>query len=153
MFTINGLNGEDFKYLYALSDDQLKEHGAIRIKVDKQDAYPDRITLKEIPVGEYAILLNHQYLDRPSPYRGRHAIFIWQGQIQPSVLKNTLPEVMQTRLISLRAFDRNDMMIEATLSSGDGITRSIEGMLAIKQVEYILAHNAIQGCFSCRISR
>ncbi|WP_369790744.1 DUF1203 domain-containing protein [Rouxiella sp. WC2420] len=153
MFIIKGLDGSDFQHLYELSDHELSKRGAVRIKVNEYPSYPDRITLRDIPLGENAILLNHLYLNSHSPYRGSHAIFIWEGKIQPAVLKNTLPEVMQTRLISLRAFDINDMLVVATISSGYEIETSIQNMFKQPQIEFILAHNAKQGCFSCRITR
>lgn len=152
-FLISGLAGSDFEHLYGLSDEDLREHRAIRIRVDQYPAYPDRITLRDIPVGENAILLNHHYLDSASPYSGSHAIFIWEGKLKPAVLKNTLPEVMQARIIALRAFDRNDIMIDATISSGTEIKEAILNLLANPLTEYILAHNAKRGCFSCRITR
>ncbi|TKI02525.1 DUF1203 domain-containing protein [Martelella alba] len=152
-YIITGLNGREFKHLYGLSDDELKGYGAIRIKVDNYPAYPDRITLEDIPVGENGILLNHTYLDGPSPYRGSHAIFIWEGKIEPAVLQDCLPEVMRKRIMSLRAFDENDMLINASVVSGEEVEEEIFRMFGIAQTEYILAHNAKQGCFSCKITR
>lgn len=152
-YVIHGLNGGKFKHLYGLSEEKLKTHGAIRIKVDKYPAYPDRITLTDIPVGEYCILLNHTYLEGPSPYRGSHAIFIWEGKIEPMVLRDSIPDVMRNRLMSLRAFDENDMMIDASVVSGEEVEKGILTLFDISQTKYILAHNAKQGCFSCRITR
>jgi len=152
-FIISGLNGNNFQHLYGLSDGELKVYGAVRFNVDKHPSYPDRITLTDIPVGEHAILLNHTYLDSRSPYRGMHAIFIWEGKIEPKVLKDEIPEVMHNRIISLRAFDENDMMIEGVISSSEDIKKKILEFFKIPEVKFILAHNAKQGCFSCRITR
>lgn len=152
-FIISGLNGNSFQHLYGLSDDELKAYGAIRFNVDKYPSCPDRITLTDIPVGKHAILLNHTYLDSRSPYRGTHAIFIWEGKIEPQVLKDEIPEIMQNRMISLRAFDQNDMMIEAGVVSSEDIKETILAFFQISEVEFIHAHNAKQGCFSCRITR
>lgn len=152
-YLIKGLNGSDFEHLYGLSDRKLKEHGAIRIKVDKSQAYPDRISLRYIPVGEYAILLNHTYLDSPTPYRGSHAIFIWEGKSEAAILIDCIPEVMNSRIMSLRAFDNNDMMIDAEIASDEEIEEKILTYFENTQIKYILAHNAKQGCFSCRITR
>ncbi len=152
-FTIEGLNGSDFEHLYGLSDERLKEVGAIRARVDEYPSYPDRITLRDIPIGEYAILMNHHYLRSNSPYQGSHAIYIWEGKTEPAVIINAIPEVMKKRVISLRAFDKNDMIIDAVIASGEEIKQAILSHLAVPKTTYILAHNAKQGCFSCRITR
>lgn len=152
-YIIKGLNGSDFEHLYGLSDRKLQEHGAIRIKVDKPQAYPDRISLRDIPVGEHAILLNHTFLDRPTPYRGSHAIFIWEGKKEATVLIDRIPDVMRSRIISLRAFDDNDMMIDAAIAANEAIEENILIFFENTHIKYILAHNAKQGCFSCRITR
>ncbi|MEA9392356.1 DUF1203 domain-containing protein [Acerihabitans sp. TG2] len=151
-YIIKGLDGSVFEHLYGLSDCKLQEHGAIRINVDKPQAYPDRISLRDIPVGEYAILLNHTFLDSPTPYRGSHAIFIWEGKKEAAILTDCIPEVMISRTISLRAFDNNDMMIDAAIASNEKIEENILIFFENTQIKYILAHNAKQGCFSCRIT-
>ena len=152
-FIIRGLNGRAFSHLYGLSDDELRKKGAIRIPVDEYPCYPDRITLRDIPAGETGILLNHTYLDTDSPYRGSHAIFIWEGQSEEGVFRDTIPEVMQKRMISLRDFDHRDMLIEATIAQPGEVKEHILSLFKNDQVDFILAHNARQGCFSCRVER
>ena len=152
-FIIKGLDGRAFCDLYGLTDNELREKGAIRIHVDEYPCYPDRITLRDIPVGETEILWNHTYLDTDSPYRGSHAIFIWEGQSQRGVYRDTIPEVMQKRMMSLRGFDGRDMLIEATIAQPGEVREHILSLFKNDQVDFILAHNARQGCFSCRIER
>ncbi|WP_241595397.1 DUF1203 domain-containing protein [Rosenbergiella epipactidis] len=152
-FIITGLSGHPFSHLYGLTDDELLNQGAIRVSVDHYPSFPDRITLRDIPIGETALLLNHTYLDTQSPYKGSHAIFIWEGQWQAGVYQNVLPEVMKNRILSLRGFDSRDMLIEATLAQPGEAKEQILSLLSNDKVAFILAHNAKQGCFSCRIER
>lgn len=152
-FIIRGLNGRAFSHLYGLTDDELREKGAIRIPVDEYPGYPDRITLRDIPAGETGILLNHTYLDTDSPYRGSHAIFIWEGQSEEGFFRDTIPEVMQKRMISLRGFDHRDMLIEAAIAQPGEAEEQILSLFKNDKIDFILAHNARQGCFSCRVER
>lgn len=152
-FIITGLSGHQFSHLYGLNSDNLIAQGALRVSVDQYPGFPDRITLRDIPVGENALLLNHQYLDTQSPYKGAHAIFIWEGQFDAGRYSNILPEIMERRILSLRGFDSQDMLIDARLAQRGEATAQILSLLSNDKVEFILAHNAKQGCFSCRIER
>jgi len=60
---------------------------------------------------------------------------------------------MERRILSLRGFDSQDMLIEATLAQPGEAKKQILSLLGNDKVEFILAHNAKQGCFSCRIER
>jgi len=152
-FKITGLDGNNFSHLYGLSDDKLKAQGVVRFSIDEYPSYPDRITLRDIPAGETGLLLNHIFLDTKSPYKGSHAIFIWEGQLNAAVYIDTIPEVMERRIISLRGFDDKDMLIEANIAQPGEAKEHILSLLMDDRIAYILAHNAKQGCFSCRIER
>ena len=115
-FKITGLDGNDFSHLYGLPDDKLKSQGVVRFSIDEYPSYPDRITLRDIPAGETGLLLNHVFLDTNSPYKGSHAIFIWEGQLNAAVYIDTIPEVMERRIMSFRGFDDKDMLIEANIA-------------------------------------
>jgi len=152
-FKITGLDGNDFSHLYGLPEDRLKSQGVIRLSIDEYPIYPDRITLRDIPVGETGLLLNHTFLDTHSPYKGSHAIFIWEGQLDAAVYVDTLPEVMERRIMSFRGFDTQDMLIEARIAQPDEAREHILSLFTDNRIAYILAHNAKQGCFSCRVER
>jgi hypothetical protein len=66
---------------------------------------------------------------------------------------NEIPEVMQTRLLSLRAYDKGGMMVEADVAQGEHVAPMIHRMLDNANVEFIHAHNAKPGCFAARIDR
>lgn len=67
--------------------------------------------------------------------------------------QNVLPEVMKNRIFSLRGFDSQDMLIEAILAQPGEAKKQVLSLLSSNKVEFILAHHAKQGCFSCRIER
>ncbi len=64
-----------------------------------------------------------------------------------------VPEVMRVRPISLRAFDRADLMVDADLVDGRDLEDLIARFLSNPQVVYLHAHYAKRGCYAARIER
>jgi hypothetical protein len=152
-YRISGLSPEPFQPLFRLSESELAACGIIRMRVDESPGYPDRITLREVPVGDTVLLLNHVSLNVSSPYRATHAIFVWEGATDRYDEVGLVPEVMRRRLLSLRAFDISGMMQSADVVEGTGIEAVIERMFSDASVSMIHVHNAKQGCFAGEIVR
>ena len=60
---------------------------------------------------------------------------------------------LRSRLLSLRAYDGEGMMIEADVVDGLRAEDLIERMFANTAVETIHVHYARRGCYACRIVR
>lgn len=152
-YTITGLSAKPYTHLYGLSDNELEAHGVKRCVADESPGYPDRIEMRDAKVGETLLLLNHVSVDKDTPFKASHAIFILEGAENTYREKNRVPPVMYNRMISLRAFDKNGMMVEAELAQGDGIEPAVKRLLEREEVSHIDAHNALRGCYSGRITR
>ncbi|MBV8603768.1 MAG: DUF1203 domain-containing protein [Pelomonas sp.] len=152
-YRILGLDPAPFAPFYGLSDDELQALGAQRVPVNTPRSAPDRVELRDADPGESVLLLNHEYLDLPSPYRGRHAIFVREGATQRYDRVNELPECMRARMLSLRAFDAAGMMVDAALAQDDAVEPLIERLLARPEVAFVHAHYALRGCYAARIER
>jgi hypothetical protein len=109
--------------------------------------------MRDASVGESLLLLNHTCQAAKTPYRASHAIFVREGAENAYDRINEVPEVMRTRLLSLRAYDGEGMMVDADVVDGKDIESVISRFFALPQVEYIHAHNAKRGCYSGRIDR
>lgn len=152
-FRILGLDPAPFLPLYGRSDDALRAQGVQRIVVDAPHAAPDRIELRDAEPGETVLLLNHEYLDAPSPYRGRHAIFVREGAVHRYEGVDAVPDALRRRLLSLRAFDEDGMMIDADVVDGSEIETLIARLFAHGRVRFVQAHHARRGCYAARIER
>jgi hypothetical protein len=152
-FRITGLSAEPFRHLYGLSDAALAEHGAKRYAVDKPVGYPDRIEMRDASPGETVLLINHVSQPADTPYRASHAIFVREGADEAYDRVDEVPDVMRLRLLSLRAFDKDGMMLDADVVEGKDIEAAIARLFANPNVDYIHAHNAKRGCYSGRIDR
>jgi hypothetical protein len=152
-FRISGLSPEPFRHLYGLSNEQLEREGVKRYVADKRPGFPDRIEMRDADIGQWLLLLNHVCQPADTPYRATHAIFIREGAEETYDRIDEVPEVMRIRLLSLRAYDSSDMMVDADVVDGREIETIIGRLFGNAQVAYIHAHNAKRGCYSGRIER
>lgn len=152
-FRIRGLDPAPFLRLYGLSDSELAARGVRRIRVDASPGYPDRIEVRDLAIGEAALLLNYEHQPAPTAYRSAHAIFVREGATAPLDLVDAIPDVIARRPISLRAFDAGGEMLDGELCDGAVLKPLIDAWLARPKVDYLHAHYARRGCFAARIER
>ncbi len=152
-FHIQGLDPAPFFPLYGLPDEELAQRGVERVRADSCPGYPDRIELRDAARGESLLLLNYEHLPHATPYRARHAIFVREGALTPFDAIDTVPEVLRTRMLSLRAFDARGHMLDADLVDGAQAEALIARLFAHPAVDFIHAHFAKRGCFAAAIRR
>ena len=152
-FQISGLSEKRFQHLNGADSGVLAEHGVERTTVDVRPGYPCRVSLRDVDIGETVLLLNYEHLPHASPYRSSHAIFVHEGSTQAVSEINQIPEMLRLRLLSVRAFDTNGMMIDADIVDGHRVEPIIKRMLSIKPVEFLHLHNAKRGCFMAQVER
>jgi hypothetical protein len=152
-FRITGLAPQPFQHLFGLSDEELAKHGATRYVADTKPGYPDRIEVRDAEPGETLILLNYVHQPADNPYHASHAIFVREGAETAYDRTNEIPDAMRLRQISLRAFDADDLMIDADLVDGREMDSVIERFFADPHIAYIQAHYAKRGCYAARIDR
>jgi len=152
-YRITGLSPEPFREFYGLPDEELAVRGVLRYIATEYSGFPDRIEMRDAKPGETLLLLNHLCQPADSPYRATHAIFVLEGAETTYDRINEIPEVMGSRLLSLRGFSKEGMMLEADVVEGSAIEPVIERLFGNQAITYIHAHNAKQGCYSGRIDR
>jgi hypothetical protein len=152
-FRIRGLAASEFDHLAGAPDERLQALGVKRMRVTAPHAAPDRISLRDAEPGETVLLLNYEHQPSESPYRSRHAIYVIEGEQRTFDAVDEVPDVMRRRLLSLRAFDAQGMMVDADVADGREAEALIERLLANPQAAYVHAHYAKRGCFAARIER
>ncbi|MCW4461694.1 DUF1203 domain-containing protein [Sphingomonas sp. BT-65] len=80
-------------------------------------------------------------------------MFVAEGAEAPARYADAVPEQLRSRLLSVRAFDADDMMIDAEVLEGAGLEAEITRMLADPRAAYLHVHNARRGCFAARVDR
>ena len=152
-FQINALPSAPFEHLFGRDDDTLRGHGAQRLIADQYPSFPCRISLEDVAIGEPVLLLNFVHQPAASPYRSSHAIFVREGARQAVLAPNEVPDQLRRRLLSVRAFDRDGMIIDGDVVEGKGLERVVESMLANASASYLHIHFAKRGCYAARVDR
>jgi len=150
-FTVTGLSPEPFRHLYGLPDADLVEFRARRV-IAGESGFPERIELRDASPGESLLLVNFEHQDADTPFRSSHAIYVREGATE-TWRGDHVPEVMRRRLLSLRAFSADGMLVEADVVAGTEAESAIDRQLANPAVAYIHAHYARPGCYAARIDR
>ena len=152
-YKITGLEPSQFAHLIGLSDEELAAHGAVRMIADTKPGFPCRVKLDDADVGEALLLVNHVSHDGNNPYRASHAIFVSESAGQAAVYQDEIPPALERRVLSLRAFDEDGMMVDAALAQPGEADEAVRRLLANEWVDHIDAHNATRGCFAAKIER
>ncbi len=151
-YRIQGLDAAPYRQFFGLLDEELAQLGIVRMTVDSP-TFPCRVSLTDREIGERVLLLNHVSHDVANPYRASHAIFVTEGAQEAAEYVDAVPPVFETRVLSLRGFDRDAMMVDALLTQPGEADAGIRKLFANPAIETIHAHNATRGCFSAKIER
>jgi hypothetical protein len=152
-FRIHALPAEPFQHLFGASTDSLVALGVERRIADSKPGFPCRVSLRDAEPGETVLLLNYEHQPANSPYRASHAIFVreYAEQARPAI--DEVPDVLRLRLLSVRAFDRAGMMVDADVVEGSELRPVLDRLLANPEVDYLHLHNAKPGCYAARVER
>ena len=152
-FQLSGLDHAQFLPLLDLTDAALSAQGIVRRQATSQPGFPCRISLEDAAIGEELLLLPYWHHQVDSPYKSLGAIYIRTGVTQAILPPGQVPDYVTRRVISIRAYDQQNMMVAADVSPGTDVAQRMEQLFCDSNVSYIHLHNAKQGCFSCLASR
>ena len=149
-FRITGLPAENFDHLFALSDPELHEQGAVRKQAP--GAVPCRISLTDATPGEEVILTNYEHHAVDSPYRMRFAIYVRKGEETYDKV-DQVPQQLRTRTLAVRSFDADGMMVDRELAEGTNLEPAIKRLFADPRAAYLHLHYAAPGCYAAKVER
>ncbi len=152
-FRISPLAAFDFSHLFGKSTEELATAGVFRVIADTKPGYPCRVSLEDAEPGESLLLVNYEHQDAPSPYRSRHAVFVREGATDASPDVDEVPESLRIRMLSVRGFDTDGMMVDADLVKGAELETLIDSLFDNDRIDYLHVHYAKPGCYAGRIDR
>ncbi len=152
-FRLEPLPIEEFLPLFKLSDEELHKRSARWLVADTKPGYPCRVTLADAEVGERVLATPFIHLDVQSPYRASGPVFVRDIAQTVSLTVNEIPIMFHHRLLSLRAYDSDGMMVDAQVIQGTELEQAIVHHFQNCDVEYQHIHNANPGCFNCTVRR
>lgn len=151
-FRIRGLPAELSAAYFSLSHEALAMRGAVRMAADHTPGYPCRISLTDAAVGDEVILLHYEHHAVASPFRSSHAIYVREGE-QTFDAVDCVPPMLRSRLLSLRAFDAQGMLLDAEVVEGSEVEALIGRLFVNPCVAYIHIHFARPGCYGALVER
>ena len=126
--------------------------GMRRMIADEKPGFPCRVSLEEAEPGERMLLTNFEHQPAHSPYRATGPIFVRENA-GAAYDGTDVPPVLRPRLLSLRAYDRDGMIVEADAVLGDDVEAALARLFARDDTVYIHIHYAKRGCYACRVDR
>ncbi|MCJ0743728.1 DUF1203 domain-containing protein [Pedobacter montanisoli] len=152
-FRLKSLDDMEFAHIFELDNLELAKINAKRIIVDKFPGFPCRVSLQDAELGEEVILLPYQYYKINSPYRASGPIFIRKVGKTANLDINEVPKMFDHRLLSLRGYDKNGIMKNASVIEGQNLREKIIQTFENEDIDYIHIHNAKPGCYNCMVER
>lgn len=132
--------------------DALRARGGVDYIADEHPGFPCRQCLRDAEIGEAMILVSHDPFSGTSPYRSASPIFLHRD---PCTRDETdeMPEQLTRRRLSVRAFDTDEMMLDAALIEGRDLAATIIHLLTNAEVERLHIHNEPRGCYAASVRR
>lgn len=152
-FRLVALPKERFAAYFAMSEAELRSHGARRMVVDDKPGYPCRVSLVDAEIGETVVLLPFMHHDVETPYRAGGPIFVRARAETAAPRAGEVPVMFRHRVLSLRGYSAEGMMAAAKVVQGTELEAAIAELFAEREVAYLHVHNAGPGCFNCRVER
>jgi len=113
-------------------------------------AFPCRRCLTDAAPGELLVLTSYDPFLGTSPYRGAGPIFVHERACEYRP-EGAVPEQLRRRLLALRGYDRDHMMVASDVVDGDDFEKGVGAMLDDEAVDYVHVHFARPGCFAVRV--
>ena len=116
---------------------------------------PCRHCLAESEIGT-PVLLGSYHFGRPhGVYWTPSPIFLHAEPCERFDGASIVPEIVLHRLVSVRAYDAEDMCIYelGVVCDGIDVERLLDRALADRRTDYANIHTARPGCFLCRVER
>ncbi|HTP75481.1 MAG TPA: DUF1203 domain-containing protein [Rhizomicrobium sp.] len=151
-FRIRGLDPAQFESLPTLCDTDLAARGMRRETIDEPHAAPCRVTLEDAEPGERVILLSFAHQTADSPYRAGGPIYVRERARVAFDRVDELPKVFSGRLLAVRAYDADGMMIHAEVADSDPRDLFTQ-FFSDPATDHIHVHYARRGCYACRVDR
>lgn len=126
----------------------LREEGGEVYVADAFPGYPCRQCLQDAAIGDELILVSHDPFTGSSPYRSASPIFLHREICAAPLFGDELPEQLTRRQLSVRAFDADELMIDAAVIDGSELAETMTRFFDQADTDLIHIHNASRGCWA-----
>jgi hypothetical protein len=121
------------------------------VVADEPHAFPCRRCMTDAEPGERLLLLPYDPFPSQSPYTAQGPIFVHADGCQAFRQNGELPAQLQRRLLAIRAYDANAMMVASDVVDGTFLEGAAQRLLDVPGAAYAHVHYARAGCLACRV--
>lgn len=152
-FQFVALDKSEFESYLKLTDEELSDFNAGWLVADADSGYPCRVSLQHAQIGERVLAISYCFQKTDSPYRASGPIFVREKAetVKPAV--NEIPGMLINSILSVRAYDTEDMLVTADIAEGVNLGVIITNQLSDNSVDYLHVHYAKHGCFNSIVCR
>jgi Protein of unknown function (DUF1203) len=125
--------------------------GGAVAEVADQSPFPVRCCLTDASADEGVLLLSVKPPCADSPYTAASPVYIHSERCAGYRADGAVPEILCSRLLSLRGYDHGHMITGTEVVQGDQLEAAAERLLATAGTAYLFVHFAGPGCYACRI--
>lgn len=122
--------------------------------VDEPKRFPCRRCLEDGLLGEKMLLIPpYDPFPAASPYTGPGPIFVHRKDCMRYQCDGSVPDQQHRRLISVRAYDANQMMTGYAVVEGKDLAERAGSFFADAKVDHLHVHYGSPGCFAMRVDK
>jgi hypothetical protein len=136
-----------------VADRLRSEAGEKTYVADEFPGYPCRQCLRDADIGDELVLVSHDPFEKRSPYRSSSPIFLHRESCAHNIDESKIPKQLERRQLSVRAFDNDEMMIDAKVVQGAELSGLLDAFFAETTTSFVDIHNASRGCWAARALR
>jgi len=115
---------------------------------------PCRRCLRDAEAGDELVLAPYDPFTLRSPYAGEGPVFVHAASCERfAPAPGAVSEQVRRRVLSVRAYDADAMMTEATVLEGERFAEHAAEALEDAGVAFLHVHFAGPGCFAFRVDR
>jgi hypothetical protein len=152
-FRYLGLGPTAFAPLFQLDDEELAARNMRSMIADAKPGFPCRVSLEDAEPGERVLLLPFDHQTANSPYRASGPIFVREVANTVFDRAGDPPMVLLERLLSVRAYAGDGIMVDAEVTEGAGLEALLARFFDRGDTDYAHIHFARRGCYACRVER
>ena len=152
-FKFIAVDKKEFDLFMNLNDEELEAHQAKWLTVDEYPGYPCRVSLEDARIGERVLFLPYWHHDVKSAYKAMGTVLVRENANTTKLQVNQVPQMLLHRLLSIKAYDSNNMMVDHDIAQGSELEYKLKEQFKNINVEYIHLHYASPGCFCSQVNR
>lgn len=122
------------------------------VTADAPTGYPCRHCLQWAQLGEQVVLFPYESIPAGHPYAESGPIFVHAEKCEPYAAVEEYPASFRSGRV-LRAYNRNNDMIDAVALENDQPENTIMKLLENPETAFLQARSSTRGCYTFRIER